>query len=294
MCAPSLSPRAANSWYRVATTEPFEYGTLGLASASTRPRSARMGFALLPSLQTTGTSPLASGSEDGAVRILDSRAQEASAHVVFRGHADWDTSLAFSPAGRDVASGSADWTIRVWDVARGVARHPFRGHVGAVLCVAYTPDGRRIASGSEDTAIRIWDVKSGGPRCVGTPNPSSSSPCPPTSSSRAPRTTRSGRGTQCSFPHGERILRVPLSRRDAPAVRIHVYALLRVRVEHGARPQAVVAGRLPTSDFTRPPAEGDDELCACDRRRRDLRRLYEARGRVGDRAQGPAIALGAS
>ena len=73
-------------------------------------------------------------------------------------------SVAFSPNGNKLASGSSDNTIRLWDVASGQPLRALEGHQDAVSCVAFSPDGKHIASGSLDGTIRLWDVTSG--RCL--------------------------------------------------------------------------------------------------------------------------------
>ena len=59
---------------------------------------------------------IASGGEDGRVKIWDSRT--GAAVVTFRGHTGLVSSLAFSPDGRSLISGSRDHTVKVWDVTR--------------------------------------------------------------------------------------------------------------------------------------------------------------------------------
>ncbi|KIM21165.1 hypothetical protein M408DRAFT_333630 [Serendipita vermifera MAFF 305830] len=76
--------------------------------------------------------------------------------------ADSIRSVASSPDGRRIVSGSADNTIRVWDAETGkTVMGPLNGHSGWVNSVSFSPDGRRIVSGSEDMTIRIWDAVTG-------------------------------------------------------------------------------------------------------------------------------------
>lgn len=78
------------------------------------------------------------------------------------GHTDTIYALAYSPDGKQIASGSSDWTIRVWDSMTGQqVRPPLTGHNGTVMSLAFTPDSKKIVSGSEDNTIRIWDVADG-------------------------------------------------------------------------------------------------------------------------------------
>jgi WD40 repeat protein len=72
------------------------------------------------------------------------------------------TSVAYSPDGRHIISGSTDNTIRIWDAETGAAvGGPLQGHTDVVRSVACSPNGRHIISGSDDMTIRIWDAESG-------------------------------------------------------------------------------------------------------------------------------------
>ncbi|MBM5818407.1 MAG: hypothetical protein FJ083_18135, partial [Cyanobacteria bacterium K_Offshore_surface_m2_239] len=104
---------------------------------------------------------IASGSEDGTVRLWDAKSG-AAIGAPLKGHEDGVNSVAFSPDGRLIASGSVDQTVRLWDAKSGAAIGALlKGHEGAVRSVAFSPDGRLIASGSDDRTVRLWDAKSG-------------------------------------------------------------------------------------------------------------------------------------
>ena len=71
-------------------------------------------------------------------------------------------SVAYSPDGRHIISGSSDHTIRIWDAKTGTpVGDPLVGHTELVSSVAYSPNGRHIISGSHDHTIRIWDAETG-------------------------------------------------------------------------------------------------------------------------------------
>jgi WD40 repeat protein len=71
-------------------------------------------------------------------------------------------SVAFSPDGKRIASGSYDNTIFVWDAETGeIVLGPLKGHTSTVISVAFSSDGKQIVSGSRDNMIRVWDIEAG-------------------------------------------------------------------------------------------------------------------------------------
>ncbi|RYP30214.1 hypothetical protein DL767_006361 [Monosporascus sp. MG133] len=82
------------------------------------------------------------------------------------GHSGRVTSVAFSPDGSRIVSGSYDHTIKIWDAKSGKEVRTLEGHGDSATSVAFSPDGNRIASGWDDNTVRIWDAKSGKKVCI--------------------------------------------------------------------------------------------------------------------------------
>jgi WD40 repeat protein/uncharacterized caspase-like protein len=87
---------------------------------------------------------------------------EGAAITLQLGHTSYVNSVAISPDGRFVVSGSSDAAIKIWDIASGRLLQTLGGEGWSVNSVAISPDGRFIVSGGID-ALTLWDAASGKP-----------------------------------------------------------------------------------------------------------------------------------
>lgn len=79
------------------------------------------------------------------------------------GHSDSILTVAFSPDGSRLASGSGDMNVRFWDLSTNTPMLMTQTHKNWIMCLAWSPDGKYLASGSMDNTIQIWDGETGKP-----------------------------------------------------------------------------------------------------------------------------------
>ena len=110
-----------------------------------------------------------------AAASLELKAEKQSAH------SHWVMSVAFSPDGKTIVSGSRDQTLKVWDAGaslplvlpRAKLTSPpppsptaslelkatkENAHNGYVMSVGYNSDGDKIVSGGQDGTLKVWDA----------------------------------------------------------------------------------------------------------------------------------------
>jgi len=77
------------------------------------------------------------------------------------GHGEAVISVAFSPDGEYMASGSGDTTVRFWDVKTETPHYTCVGHKHWILAIAWSPNGKMLASGCKNSEIRLWNPETG-------------------------------------------------------------------------------------------------------------------------------------
>ena len=97
----------------------------------------------------------------GSIGIWIYDAYTGAEIALITGHTESVNTVAFTPNGLTIASGSDDNTIRSWDARTGEHRQTLEGHTNCVSSVAFSSDGTILASASHDNTIRLWDARTG-------------------------------------------------------------------------------------------------------------------------------------
>ncbi len=122
-----------------------------------RLRPASISLALTVAISLAVVLPWLAAAEDNAA---------PGVVATMKGHTEAVYSVAFTPDGKYVVSGSGDHTLKVWDSVTGKEIKSFggpAGHQNLVMSVAISPDGNLIASGGTDNTAKVWDFPSSTP-----------------------------------------------------------------------------------------------------------------------------------
>jgi WD40 repeat protein len=103
-----------------------------------------------------GGSRVASGGQDGTVRIWD--AETGGRQNTLTGHHGPVYGCTFSPDGKLLVSVGEDGTVRIWDTVSGRELDEFAGHAAWVRGCAFSPDGTLIVTVGGDGEVRVWDT----------------------------------------------------------------------------------------------------------------------------------------
>jgi WD40 repeat protein/serine/threonine protein kinase len=80
--------------------------------------------------------------------------------VTLSGHSGGISTLTFHPDGKQIATGSYDGTVKLWDATRGHSLLTFPGRATEITRVAFSPDGRRIAAANGvDRTVNVWEIR---------------------------------------------------------------------------------------------------------------------------------------
>ncbi|KDO32479.1 hypothetical protein SPRG_02956 [Saprolegnia parasitica CBS 223.65] len=78
---------------------------------------------------------------------------------VIAGHLGWVRSVAVDPTNEWFVTGSADRTIKVWDLASGQLKLTLTGHINAIRGLAVSDRHPYLFSCSEDKKVLCWDLE---------------------------------------------------------------------------------------------------------------------------------------
>eukprot|EP00262_Sarcandra_glabra_P006902 TRINITY_DN1946_c0_g3_i3.p1 TRINITY_DN1946_c0_g3~~TRINITY_DN1946_c0_g3_i3.p1 ORF type:complete len:490 (+),score=78.43 TRINITY_DN1946_c0_g3_i3:87-1556(+) len=78
---------------------------------------------------------------------------------VISGHLGWVRSIAFDPSNTWFCTGSADRTIKIWDVASGRLKLTLTGHIEQIRGLAVSKHHTYMFSAGDDKQVKCWDLE---------------------------------------------------------------------------------------------------------------------------------------
>jgi WD40 repeat protein len=104
-------------------------------------------------LAVAAVNQLATSGSSGGISVWD--VKDRKPHVEMLGGC---TCLAFHPSGKQLASGTVDPLICVWDFETRELIKDLAGHDETINIVVFSPDGKWLVSGSDDLTLRFWNT----------------------------------------------------------------------------------------------------------------------------------------
>ncbi len=77
---------------------------------------------------------------------------------MLEGYLFYINSVAFSPDGKQVVSGSSDNTVRLRDAVTGAALQMLKSHLDLITLIAFSPNGKQVIFRFYNKIIRLWDA----------------------------------------------------------------------------------------------------------------------------------------
>lgn len=121
-----------------------------------RRHQAREGVVNCLDASKRGFEVLASGSDDGSLRLWDPRQKEVMDEIETSYPI---TAVALSEVGTEVFTAGVDPEIKVWDMRTKRVVYALRGHTELVSSLEVSPDSTTLLSFSHDNTVRTWDIK---------------------------------------------------------------------------------------------------------------------------------------
>ena len=98
--------------------------------------------------------------------IMEEHSKRIIKPDTFLGHSNQVLSVALSADGRFIVSGSADKTLKLWNIHERREEYAFTGHTDFIWSVALSADCKLIASGSEDKTVKLWSIQERKEECT--------------------------------------------------------------------------------------------------------------------------------